>query len=90
MQKNRIPSDFPVVEGPKVIVMSAEVETGIVLKLDGTRHNRQDATGERYRIFDTLKDAEEFAASSFAKNRKIEFWLYDSDAVFIRRMVMKQ
>jgi hypothetical protein len=67
--------DFPKLQTGQHAVITAEVSTGIVLRLDGQR--RQGNDGEAWRVFDSLSAAREFAVAEVAKNPAVEFGIYD-------------
>jgi hypothetical protein len=67
--------DFPKLQAGQHAVITAEVRTGIVLRLDG--QYRQEDSGEGWRVFDSLAAAREFAVAEVAKNPEVEFGIYD-------------
>ncbi len=67
--------DFPKLEAGQHAVISAEVATGIVLRIDGQW--RLGDQGDAWRVFDSLEAALEFACAEVAKNPLVEFWIYD-------------
>ena len=68
--------DFPKLQSGQHAVMAAEVQTGIVLSLDGKRW-RKDAPAKCWRVFDSFAAAREFATAEVAKNPLVEFWIHD-------------
>ena len=68
--------DFPNLQSGQHAVAAAEVQTGIVLRLDGKRW-RKDEDIAAWRVFDSLSAAVEFAIAEVAKNPSVEFGIYD-------------
>ena len=68
--------DFPKLQPGQYAVAAAEVRTGIALRLD-YKWRRADESAERWRGFDSLAAAREFAVAGTARNPEIEFWIYD-------------
>ncbi len=52
--------DFPKLQAGQYAVLHAEVETGIVLRLDGQRYL---AFGEVWRVFESIGGARDYAAA---------------------------
>lgn len=68
--------DFPKLQSGQHAVSAAEVQTGIVLDLDGKRWRKDEPT-EHWRVFDSFTSAREFAVAEIVKNPAVEFWIYD-------------
>jgi hypothetical protein len=64
-------------EPGQVAVMCAELMTGIVLALDGTRAH---GTAERYRVFDSIESASSFARQVIRDTPLWECSLFDEAA----------
>ena len=66
---------FPKLQPGQHAVITCEVATGIVLRLDGRRilGNGEEA----WRVFDSLSAAREFAVAEVARNPAVEFGIYD-------------
>jgi len=78
--------DFPELQDGQHAVGAAEVQTGIVLSLDGKRWRRDEPT-ECWRVFDSFAAAREFAVAEVAKNPSVEFWIYDRRDHPVERIV---
>ena len=68
--------DFPELRDGQHAVVAAEVQTGIVLSLDG-KWGRMDELAQCWRVFDSFAAAREFAVAEVAKNPSVEFCIYD-------------
>lgn len=68
--------DFPKLQNGQHAVITAEIHTGIILRLDGKR--RQGKGEEAWRVFDSLAAAREFVVAEVAKNPSIQFGIYDA------------
>jgi hypothetical protein len=68
--------DFPELRDGQHAVITAEVSTGIVLRLAGQR--RLGGKGETWRVFDSLAAAHEFAIAKVAKRPAVECGIYDA------------
>ena len=79
--------DFPKLQPGQHAVAAAEVQTGIVLSLDGKRW-RKDAPVECWRVFDSFAAAREFAVAEVAKNPVVEFWIYDQKDHQVERIAV--
>lgn len=66
--------DCPNLQPGQHAVLTAEVSTGIVLRLDGQR--RQGGFGEAWRVFDSFEAARAFAVAEVTKNPKVEFCIF--------------
>lgn len=78
--------DFPVLRDSQHAVLACEVQTGIVLSLDGMWW-LSDEPAECWRVFDTLAAAREFAVAEVARIPAIEFSIYDRQAQWVERIV---
>lgn len=78
--------DFPELRDGQHAVVAAEVQTGIVLSLDGKRW-RKDEPAECWRVFDSFAAAREFAVAEVAKNPLVEFCIYDRKDHPVERIV---
>ena len=78
--------DFPELRDGQQAVVAAEVQTGIVLSLDGTLR-RRDEPAECWRVFDSFAAAREFAVAEVAKNPLVEFCIYDRKDHTVERIV---
>lgn len=74
----RCDMSFPNLQSGQHAVAAAELHTGICLTLDGQRW-RKDEPGERWRVFDSLAAAREFAAAEVARNPLVEYWIFDKE-----------
>jgi hypothetical protein len=67
--------DFPKLQAGQHAVITAEVSTGIILRLDGQR--RLGNGGAAWRVFGSLAAAREFAFAEVGKNPAVEVGIYD-------------
>jgi hypothetical protein len=77
--------NFPELRNGQHAVVAAEVQTGIILSLDGKRW-RKDQPAECWRVFDSLAAAREFAAAEVAKNPALEFLIHDTKDHSVERI----
>ena len=69
--------NFPELRNGQHAVLAAELETGIVLSLDGKIWLR-DKPAKCWRVFDSFEEARQFAIAEVSKNPSVEFWIYAS------------
>src|SRR4051812_47755451 len=80
--------EFPTLLSGQHAVSAAEVQTGIVLSLDGKRWSK-DQPAERWRVFDSFAAAREFAVGEVAKNPLVEFWICDQKGHPVERIYLR-
>jgi hypothetical protein len=68
--------DFPNLQSDQHAITAAEVQTGIVLNLDGKRWRKDEPT-QCWRVFDSFAAAREFAAAKVGNEPEVEFVIYD-------------
>ena len=76
---------IPKADKGKVVVIYAELKTGIILNLDNTYYS---GVGENYYlVVDNLQLARKQAVEAISQsNNSIEVLLYDNEGIFIDRM----
>ena len=67
--------DFPELREGQHAVLAVEVQTGIVLSLDGKRW-RRDQPAQRWRVFDSFAAAREFAVAEIAAHPAFECTIF--------------
>jgi len=67
-------SDFPVLQPSQYALLHAEVHTGYVLMLDGERYT---GFGEKYMVFESLDDLEQYANNKTKVRPEVECAAYD-------------
>lgn len=72
--------DAPRLDKGKYSVLSAELNTGIVLTTDNARFLGK---GEVYWEFESLESAERFISESLISNPEIEYLLFDYEGKFV-------
>lgn len=65
---------FPEIEPSQYVLLHVEVDTGIVLNLDGERATKED---HRYLVFDTFASLEAYAITKIHLNPDIECIAFD-------------
>ena len=78
--------DFPKLRDGQHAVLAAEVQTGILLDVNGKRW-RKDEPVERWRLFDSFAAAREFAVAEVARNPAVEFCIYDRKDHLVEKIV---
>lgn len=76
---------IPKLQKQQCSLVLAELWTGKVLTLDGKRYDAR-VQEPHILIFDTIKDAENFAEKKINEFPNIECHIYDSEANHIKRM----
>ena len=76
---------FPELRYGQHAVISAEVQTGTILSVDGKRW-RKDQPAACWRVFDSFAAAREFAAAEVTKNPALEFWIHDTKDHSVERI----
>jgi len=61
----------------------AEKSTGILLKLDDTRHLGE---GDFYAVFNSIEEAEVFARNAMATKQGVECWIRDEEGEAVRTL----
>ena len=74
---------FPALSPGEFALAQAEVDTGIVLGIEGKRHLGAD---EIYRVFGSLDAARAYAHQVVAASQRVECHVYDADQVHIERI----
>jgi hypothetical protein len=74
---------FPALSPGEFALAQAEVDTGIVLSIEGKLHL---GAGEIYRVFGSLDAARAYAHQVVAVSPRVECHVYDSDQVHIERI----
>jgi len=72
--------DFPEIEEGQYAVLFVELDTGIVLNVNFKRATGQD---ERWTIFNSFKEAEDFSWHISTENPKVECSIYDFSKKYI-------
>ena len=75
--------DFPPLTGTQVVLVRAEASTGIVLLPSG---DRRLGSGPRYTVFESIPEAEQYAAAFLWQHPSAECWLGVSPDNFFRRI----
>ncbi len=75
--------DFPPLTGTQVVLVRAEASTGIVLLPSG---DRRLGSGPRYTVFESISEAEQYAATFLRQHASAECCLCVSPDAFFRRI----
>ena len=75
--------NFSTVKKGQIAVVQAERNTGIVLTPDGRRYL---GSGEAFRTFDSLREAQAFAKSVPVAKPEVECGLYDATGARLARI----
>jgi len=67
--------DYPSLQAGQYAVIHVEAATGVVLRLDGQRHLGR---GEVWRVFESIANARDYAASEVRARPTIACVIYDS------------
>jgi hypothetical protein len=78
--------NFSALKEGQIAVVQAELSTGIVLAPDGQRYL---GSGDAFRTFDTLAEAQEFAQSVVTAKPEVECGLYDFGGAHVARITSK-
>ena len=70
--------DFPKLHSGQYAVLTAEVQTGIILNSECKSWWRKDGAAVPWHVFDSLAAAREFAIAEVARNPLIEINIYDN------------